>query len=77
MTAWICELEALYSLDVNRKGYSGLYALPRLRMKHQPLAIATGFHTSHLTLQRSVPLTPHTSLGLRPDIPLQVSGDWV
>jgi len=49
MTASICELEAPYCLDVNRKGYLSSYALPRLRMNHQPLAIATGFHTLNLT----------------------------
>jgi hypothetical protein len=35
MTAWICELADLYSLDVNRKGYPGLYVLTRFRMIHQ------------------------------------------
>ncbi len=40
MAAWICEQESLYSLDVNRKGYSSLYALPRLRMNQQPLVTA-------------------------------------
>ncbi len=37
MTAWIRELADLYSLDVNRKGYPGLYALPHLRMNQQTL----------------------------------------
>ena len=40
MTAWICELEAFYSLNVNRKGYLSFYALTRLRMHHQPFATA-------------------------------------
>ena len=60
MTAWICELEAPYCLDVNRKGYSGLHVLPHLRMNQQPLAIATGFHTLHFTLP---------AFGPRPEIP--------
>ena len=40
MTAWISELEPLYSLDVNRKGYSGLYALPRLCTTRRRIATA-------------------------------------
>ena len=40
MTAWICVLEALYSLNVNRKEYLSFYALMRLRMHRQPFATA-------------------------------------
>ncbi len=40
MTAWLCVLETLYSLDVNQKGYLSFHVLTHLDMNHQPFATA-------------------------------------